>query len=153
MTITIVAIGKQHASHIQPAVAQYQARLKRFSAVSWDILPPAGSTDAVRSKTVESQVIQARLQPTDTVILLDERGEQWSSAQLATKLEDWQVRLSGRLVFVIGGAYGVDDALRSQAAAVWSLSKLTFAHQLVRVLLLEQLYRGFAILHHLPYHH
>lgn len=131
----------------------YEARLSRFSKPSWELLPHAGLNEPERAKLAESDALLARIRPDDTVILLDERGEQWTSPEFARRLERWQVSTRRRLVFVIGGAYGVDQRVHDRAEAIWSLSKLVFPHQLVRVLLLEQLYRAYTINNGLPYHH
>ncbi len=151
--ITIFAVGKAHEPHIKDAIALYESRLKRFCKLEWVLIPHAGNADVERLKTLESDAILAKIQPDDLVILLDERGQQWSSPEFAAKLEGWQATTRGRIIFIIGGAYGVDARVSKRADATWSLSKLVFPHQLVRVILLEQLYRGYAIIHKLPYHH
>ncbi|HEX6462268.1 MAG TPA: 23S rRNA (pseudouridine(1915)-N(3))-methyltransferase RlmH [Candidatus Saccharimonadales bacterium] len=153
MKITIITIGKPHEPHIAEAVRLYESRLQRLCKLGWIFLPPSGLGSSERARTAESAAIKGRLTADDTVILLDERGHHWSSPEFAEKLNYWQANNRGRLVFIIGGAYGVDDALRAQTTAVWSLSKLVFPHRLVRVLLVEQLYRAYAILNKLPYHH
>lgn len=153
MTITIIAVGRPHEPHISDAIKLYESRLQRFCNIEWIILPSAGLNDPARIRKAESDAIRARLRAKDTVLLLDERGHHWTSPELARKVNSWQSTLRGRLVCVIGGAYGVDEALQKQATNVWSLSKLVFPHQLVRVILIEQLYRAYAIIHSLPYHH
>lgn len=152
-SITIIAVGKIHEPHVAPAITLYEERLKRFCKLRWQLLPHAGSSEPQKARQLESANISQRFQPGDTIVLLDERGRQWSSPQFATQLNRWQAHSSGRLVFVIGGAYGVDATLREHTHALWSLSPLVFPHQLVRVLLLEQLYRAYAINNNLPYHH
>ncbi len=153
MKITIITIGKSHESHIKEAIRLYESRLQRFCKTEWIILHGSGLNDPERARKAESEMIQARLKPDDTIILLDERGYHWASPELAEELNQWQLSVCGRLVFIIGGAYGVNEALRKQAVGIWSLSKLVFPHQLVRVILLEQLYRAYTILNKLPYHH
>jgi len=152
MTITILAVGKQHEPHIVEAVRLYESRLQRFCKLEWILLPHAGNNDAAHAKKAESEAILNKLRPDDIVVLLDERGQQMTSPQLAEKVNEWQTTVRGRLVFIIGGAFGVDETVRTSVVA-WSLSKLVFPHQLVRVMLLEQLYRAYAILNGLPYHH
>lgn len=151
--VTVLCIGKQHEPHIKEAVELYETRLKRFSRLEWVFLPHAGLDDVEKTKAAESDALLAKIKPEDTVVLMDERGEQWSSPEFSARLEGWQANSRGRLVFIIGGAYGVDSRVFGRAAAVWSLSKLVFPHQLVRVLVAEQLYRAFAIKENLPYHH
>jgi len=153
MHITILAIGRQHESHVKSAVELYETRLKRFAKLEWELIPHAGSGDAERLKTLESDMILDKLKPSDTIVLLDERGEMWDSLGFARRLDDWQAHSRGRLVCIIGGAYGVDARVADRADAVWSLSRLVFPHQLVRVLLCEQLYRAYTINGGLPYHH
>jgi len=153
MRIIIIAAGRQHESHIKPAVELYESRLKRFIRLEWELIPHAGSSDTERLKTLESDAILAKIKPDDTVVLLDERGEMWDSLAFAQRLDGWQSRTRGGLVFIIGGAYGVDERVHARADAVFSLSKLVFPHQLVRVLIAEQLYRAYAINGGLPYHH
>lgn len=153
MTITILCVGKQHESHVSNAIALYEGRLKRFARLEWVFLPHAGFDDPQKTKALESEALLAKLKPDDTVVLLDERGNQWTSPELSSHVEKWQANNRGRLVFVIGGAYGVDERVFQRAYSTWSLSKLVFPHQLVRVLLAEQLYRAFTIKENLPYHH
>lgn len=121
--------------------------------IEWVFLPHGGFDDPERTKLAESDTILSRLKPGDTIVLLDERGTEWDSPEFSAQLEKWQIVARGRLVFIIGGAYGVDQRIFKRAGAVWSLSKLVFPHQLVRVLLAEQLYRAYSIQENMPYHH
>ncbi|MFM8787913.1 MAG: 23S rRNA (pseudouridine(1915)-N(3))-methyltransferase RlmH, partial [Bacteroidota bacterium] len=101
----------------------------------------------------ESEVLLARLKDGHAHILLDQQGQKVDSHGLARKLQHWELHGPPRLQFMVGGAYGVSDAIRLQADWVWSISDLTFPHPLVRLILLEQLYRAFTIRHRIPYHH
>lgn len=149
--ITIIAIGGKHDSDLRSAIERYETRLRLIGGVRWLLLPSiASDTEAVRQ--AESTSIRRKLLDNDVIVLLDERGTQLGSKAFADKLSQWR-ELPGRLVFVIGGAYGVDDELRSRAHFVWSLSPLVFPHQLVRLLLIEQIYRGEMIRIGHPYHH
>ena len=113
---------------------------------------PHASLEGQQARNEESQRILSKLRPTDTVILLDEMGTQFDSTALARTLD--QLFTNGKsVVFVIGGAYGVSDELRSRADTVWSLSPLVFPHQLVRLILIEQLYRAQSIANGGRYHH
>ncbi|MBP7760732.1 23S rRNA (pseudouridine(1915)-N(3))-methyltransferase RlmH [Candidatus Saccharibacteria bacterium] len=149
--ITIIAIGSKHDSDLRSAIERYETRLRLLGGVRWLLLPSiASDTEAVRQ--AESTSIRRKLLDNDVIVLLDERGTQLDSKAFADKLSQWR-ELPGRLVFVIGGAYGVDDELRDRVHFVWSLSPLVFPHQLVRLLLVEQIYRGEMIRSGHPYHH
>ena len=102
------------------------------------------------AKNAESEQILARIKPDDYVILLDETGQLLSSPELATRLE---AQRGQAIVCIIGGAYGVNQAVKQRANLIWSLSKLVFPHQIVRLILIEQLYRAQCIINHHPYHH
>ena len=147
----IVAIGKKHDDWLQAGIERYQKRLRGAWEVNWELLPHA-SLEGQQARNEESQRILSKLRPTDTVILLDEVGTQFDSSALARTLD--QLFTNGKsVVFVIGGAYGVSDELRSRADTVWSLSPLVFPHQLVRLVLIEQLYRAQSIANGGRYHH
>lgn len=152
MNIFIFAIGKESSAETLELQKRYEQRLKPYATIEWKILPgsKAETEDQVRNQ--ESESLLNQLKPTDSVVLLDERGKQQTNAKFAQTFE----RLAssqGRLIFIIGGAFGVNDKLRARASFVWSLSDLVFPHQLVRVLLLEQIYRTYMVLANHPYHH
>lgn len=152
MKVLIVSVGKKHDSNIALAITDYSERLTRVIGTEWELIPPSGF-DEPKARNHESRAILAKLKPNDIVWLLDERGKQLSSPALAAQINVLQVQGVQRLVFVIGGAYGVDDALRSRANFVWGLSELVFPHQLVRLMLIEQLYRATEINRGSGYHH
>jgi len=151
MPIQIIAIGKKHESWISEGVQRYQKRLKRPFSIEWVILPHSASADN-RARQEESQHILSRLKANDYVILLDEKGKNIDSPGLSGLLID-QLETSKDVVIVIGGAYGVDGTIIHRANFVWSLSKLVFPHQLVRLILTEQIYRAQEIASGNPYHH
>ena len=151
MPIRIIAIGKKHESWINEGIQRYQKRLKRPFNIEWVILPHSSLAD-VRASQEESQRILLRLNANDYVILLDERGESVDSTELSAFLLKI-LEKSKNVVIVIGGAYGVDDTVTKRADFVWSLSELVFPHQLVRLILTEQLYRSQEIVSGNPYHH
>ena len=145
----IISIGKKTGLELKNAIEGYSRRLQGQFKVEWVLMPNSPNKgDLARSD--ESDVILGRLKPTDFVILLDERGENITSHALSEKL---QANLDKEIVFVIGGAYGVNEALRQRADFVWSLSKLVFPHQIVRLILIEQIYRAQTIMQGHPYHH
>ncbi len=151
MPITIIAVGKKHESWVAEGIERYQKRLKAPFVVEWVLLPHS-SLDGVSAREEESERIQSRLSAYDKVVLLDERGKQPNSPGMAHFLSD-NLHRSQKVAIVIGGAFGVTDALRQQVNAVWSLSALVFPHQLVRLILVEQLYRAQEIDRGGSYHH
>ena len=149
--ITIVAIGKKHEDWVHDGIERYQKRLKQPFDVKWVLLPHS-SLEGDRAREEESERIRSRLNERAHVILLDERGRQRSSEGISAELENLFVAAK-EVIFVIGGAYGVDEDLHARASEVWSLSELVFPHQLVRLLLIEQIYRAQEIARGSGYHH
>ncbi len=149
--IKIIAIGKKHEPWITDGVERYSKRLQGAWKIEWVLLPHS-TLQGDRARQEESERIVTRLKATDYVVLLDERGMLLDSPALSQLLER-QIDASRHIVLVIGGAYGVSDELHQRSDVIWSLSPLVFPHQLVRLLVAEQLYRGQAIAGNLPYHH
>jgi ribosomal RNA large subunit methyltransferase H len=149
--ITIIAVGKRHEPWLVDGIARYQQRMTRVWQLQWKLLPASQrSSDAARRE--ESQQIFRALSPQAYVVLLDERGTMLDSPALSRSLH--QPMAQGKsLVLIIGGAYGVTEAVLERANLVWSLSRLVFPHQLVRLILAEQLYRAQQIAAGHPYHH
>jgi len=149
--IRIVAIGRKHESWIVDGLKRYEKRLQAPWATEWVLLPHS-AREGLSARQEESERILSRLTPRDYVVLLDERGKLLDSPSLSRHIED--VLPTGKnIVFVIGGAYGVNDALTTRADYLLSLSPLVFPHQLVRLILAEQLYRAQEIAGNKPYHH
>lgn len=151
MPIRIIAVGKKHESWVASGIERYQKRLKRPFAVEWVLLPHSALSD-VRARQEESGRIHSRLNACDYVVLLDEQGKNIGSPDLSELLIT-PLNTSKQVAVVIGGAYGVDDTLHKRADFIWSLSRLVFPHQLVRLILIEQLYRAQEISGGKPYHH
>lgn len=151
MTVKILAVGKKHESWVKEGIERYESRLKKPYAAEWVLLPHSALFgDAARQE--ESERILSRLQDREFVVLLDEIGDEVDSPDLARLLDN--AFTAGRsLTFIIGGAYGVDDRVHQRADFVWALSSLVFPHQLVRLILAEQLYRAQQITAGHPYHH
>ncbi|MGJ0203502.1 23S rRNA (pseudouridine(1915)-N(3))-methyltransferase RlmH [Leucobacter sp. gxy201] len=151
MSVRILAVGKKHESWVVDGIDRYEKRLRKPFDASWQLLPhSAREGEAARAE--ESERILAKVGRDDFLVLLDERGLGVDSPALAARLRSAFDR--GRPVTVaIGGAYGVDDRVRERADFVWSLSLLVFPHQLVRLILAEQLYRAQEIAAGRPYHH
>ncbi len=151
MPLKIIAIGKKHEPWIVEGVERYQQRLRAPFSLEWVLLPHS-SLEGDRARQEESGRISSRLGADDYVILLDERGKVLDSPHLSSVLSE-QLNMSRTVVLVIGGAYGVDETVHGRANLVWSLSALVFPHQLVRLLLAEQVYRAQQIQLGSAYHH
>ncbi|MBG6085165.1 23S rRNA (pseudouridine(1915)-N(3))-methyltransferase RlmH [Zhihengliuella flava] len=151
MALRILAIGKKHESWVAEGIERYGKRMKKPYDVAWQLLPhSARQEEAARAE--ESERLLAKISPQDYVVLLDERGHNIDSPALAARLQS-QFDAARNVTVIIGGAYGVDDSVHRRADFVWSLSKLVFPHQLVRLILAEQLYRAQEIAGGRPYHH
>ncbi|MDO4271396.1 MAG: 23S rRNA (pseudouridine(1915)-N(3))-methyltransferase RlmH [Candidatus Saccharibacteria bacterium] len=142
-----LAIGKKHDRNLKDAVEGYQQRLRAPFGVDW-VLLPYSTRQGAEARSEESERLASHIKPTDFVILLDERGKQLTSPAFSEALSSHD-----NIVIVIGGAYGVDDSLRRRANLMMSLSAMVFPHQLVRLILIEQIYRAQCIYHGHPYHH
>ena len=150
MPLTIITIGKKHDSLLKDAIERYQTRLLKPFNLKWDILSHS-SHEGDRARQEESERILARVLPNDIVCLLDERGRLLDSPTLSSFLANY-LDQSRHIKIIIGGAYGVNEVLRKRANLVWSLSPLVFPHQLVRLILAEQIYRAQSIYKNQPYH-
>lgn len=151
MPIKILSVGKKHESWVSEGIERYQKRLRAPFSIEW-ILLPHSSLEGDRARQEESERILSRLGSDDYVVLLDERGKALDSPGLSHLLGE-QLHSSRTVVLVIGGAYGVDQTVHQRANYIWSLSPLVFPHQLVRLLLTEQLYRAQQIALGGSYHH
>lgn len=156
MKINILCIGKAHEAHWKQAIDFYSKRLKPFATVQFHIIPPPkrnAQTAIEFIKDKEGELILNRIKPHSYNILLDERGKSLDSISMAQQIEELKNFHRGDVNIIIGGAYGVSEEIKNACQATWSLSKLVFPHQMVRVILLEQLYRSFAIINKTGYHH
>jgi 23S rRNA (pseudouridine1915-N3)-methyltransferase len=151
MPIHILTVGKKHESWVLAGIERYQKRLKAPFLVEW-VLMAHSSLEGVRAREEESERLLSRLDAYDYVVLLDERGKMLDSPVLSELLQS-QLDRSAKIALVIGGAYGVTDELRARADLVWALSPLVFPHQLVRLILIEQIYRAGQIATGGSYHH
>lgn len=150
MTIKIIAIGKKHEKWVKDGIDRYESRLRKPWDISWQYLPHSSlAEEAARAE--ESRRILEKVERDDYLVLLDERGKMLNSPALSRLLAG-QLGFK-KVVLVIGGAYGVDDSVRARANTVWSLSDLVFPHQLVRLMITEQIYRAGEIAAGRPYHH
>ncbi|MGK0715787.1 23S rRNA (pseudouridine(1915)-N(3))-methyltransferase RlmH [Leucobacter sp. W1153] len=151
MTVRIIAIGRKHEPWVEGGIARYEKRLRKPFDTSWLLLPHSSREgDAARSE--ESDRVLGKIGAGEFLVLLDERGTNVDSPALARRLQT-AFDAGRQISLVIGGAYGVDDRVRQRADFVWSLSNLVFPHQLVRLVVTEQLYRAQEIAGGRPYHH
>ncbi|WP_339698058.1 23S rRNA (pseudouridine(1915)-N(3))-methyltransferase RlmH [uncultured Marixanthomonas sp.] len=156
MKITLLAIGKTDDKNLQTLIAAYTRRLKHYVPFSFELIPDIKNVKNLSEtlqKQAEGEAILKRLQNADILILLDENGKQFSSVGFSHFLQKKMNSGLKNLVLVIGGPYGFSDEIYKRANGKISLSKMTFSHQMVRLFVVEQLYRGFTILKNEPYHH
>ena len=156
MKIHFWSVGKAHEAHVKDGIDLFTKRIAHYYPVEWNIIPMpknAGMLSEIELKKREGGMILGFLQKEDHLVLLDERSKQFSSEGLATFIQSRANESVQRMVFLIGGAYGVSDAVRKRADHIWCLSQLVFPHQLVRLILAEQLYRACTILRNEKYHH
>lgn len=156
MKITLLTVGKTDKDWVRQGLDIYVSRLKHYIPFSIVEIPElknvsALSKDQIKSK--EGELILKNIRTTDDVILLDEKGKQYTSVELAKIIQD-KISYAGKdIIFIIGGAYGFSDAVYQRANSKLSLSKMTFSHQMVRAIFAEQIYRAFTIMRGEPYHH
>ncbi|TXE10717.1 23S rRNA (pseudouridine(1915)-N(3))-methyltransferase RlmH [Gelidibacter salicanalis] len=156
MTIKLLAIGKTDNKQLQALIEDYQKRLGFYIKFDFEIIPDLKKVKNLsedQQKQKEGELILAKLNPTDVLILLDENGKQYDSVGFSEYLQKHMNSGVKQVVFVIGGPYGFSDEVYNKANGKISLSKMTFSHQMIRLFMIEQLYRAFTILKNEPYHH
>jgi 23S rRNA (pseudouridine1915-N3)-methyltransferase len=156
MKLSFWSIGKSHEAYIKSGVEDFTKRISRYYKVDWNIIPVpknAGMMSEMDLRKKEGEMILEWLKKDDYLIALDERGKSFTSEKLASFLQARANESVKQLVFLIGGAYGIDKRVLERADHTWSLSDLTFPHQLVRLILAEQVYRACTILRNEKYHH
>ena len=156
MKIALWTVGKQHDVYVKGGIEEFTKRLSKYFTVEWQIIPvPKNATmlSEGEMKLKEGESIRQLLKDDDYLVALDERGKELTSESLSQFIAQRADSGTKRLVFLIGGAYGLDKEVMNKAKMHWSLSKLTFPHQLVRLILAEQLYRACTILRNEKYHH
>lgn len=152
MRVQVYCVARRPPAWATQAGAEYLKRLTGALDIrTRDFTPHTGAAGVDQQRERESQAVLKALPSEAWLVALDERGADWSTVQLAARLEAWRAR-GGEVVLAIGGAEGHAPTLRAAAHEVWSLSKLTLPHALVRVIVLEQLYRAWTVLTHHPYH-
>jgi 23S rRNA (pseudouridine1915-N3)-methyltransferase len=156
MKVVFLVIGKTDAGYLQEGIALYEKRLRHYLSYEMTVIPDLKKTKGLtteQQKAKEGELILQNLNDGDQVVLLDENGRELSSVEFADFLRVKMVSGLKRLVFVVGGPYGFSPAIYARANAKLSLSQMTFSHQMVRLIFLEQLYRANTILKNEPYHH
>ncbi len=156
MKILFWTIGKMHESFVKEGIEIFTKRISHYYPVEWNIFPSAKNTSSSvkdEIKKAETIPILNALQKDDILIALDENGKQWSSEELASFIQQRANASAKNLIFLIGGAYGLHDLILNKCTYRWSLSKLVFPHQLVRLILAEQVYRACTIIRNEKYHH
>lgn len=156
MQIAIYCFGKAHDSYVAEGVQLFTKRISHYYPIMWYIIPvpkAAATLNGAPYASAEGEILLPKLLPTDYVVALDERGEMLASPQLGSTIQKAANLSSKRLVLIIGGSYGLCNAVKSKANLLLSLSKLVFPHQLVRIILAEQLYRACTINNNEKYHH
>lgn len=156
MKIVLASVGKPHEALVKAGVEEFTQRIQKYYSAEWKIIAPpknAASLNEAALKKAEAELVLQQLQPDDFLILLDERGKNINSPELANLLQQRANESTKRVVFLIGGAFGVDNTIQQRAQFTWSLSKLVFPHMLVRLILAEQVYRACTINRNEKYHH
>lgn len=147
MKCVIITVGKEKGGDFDEAIRSFSGRILRYLPLEWMYV------SNLSTKEKESEKMLSLLKKDDYVVLLDERGSDMRSQALAELVENRMVDGARRIVFIIGGAYGVSGSVYNRANYVWKISSLTLPHMLVRALLAEQIYRACTILKGEPYHH
>lgn len=156
MKFILLVVGKTVEKHYITAIADYVERTKHYTSFDMEVIPELKNTKSLsmeQQKEKEGELILKALQPGDVVVLLDEHGKEFRSVEFANWIERKMHTVNKRLVFIIGGPYGFAPSVYAVAQEKISLSKMTFSHQMIRLIFVEQLYRALSILNNSPYHH
>lgn len=156
MKATLLTVGKTNINSIAIEIDKYTKRIAHYLPFSMEVIPDIKNKrnlSQAQQKQIEGELILSKLHSTNYVVLLDEGGRLFCSNQFAQHIEKKKNTIAHKLVFVIGGPYGFSDAVKARANEKISLSKMTFTHQMVRLIFVEQFYRAMTILNNQPYHH
>lgn len=156
MKISLLVIGKTSHSYLMPGIEDYTKRINHY--IPFDILYIADAKNTKNQKELQQKVAEGKnilsaIEPADHVVLLDEHGREYRSLEFSQYIERKMQNVPKRLVFIIGGPYGFSEEVYSRANEKISLSKMTFPHDMIRLIFTEQLYRACSIMHNEPYHH
>ena len=156
MKIELFVVGKTNHNYLSPGIEDYLKRINRYIQFSIRCISDAKNTKNLsqqQQKNAEGQNILVAIDNSDYVVLLDEHGKEYKSIEFASLIDKKMQTVAKRLVFVVGGPYGFSEDVYKRANEKISLSKMTFPHDLIRLIFVEQLYRAFSLLNHEPYHH
>ena len=156
MKIKLLAIGKTDNKNLIALIDEYQNRLKHYVKFELEIIPDVKNVknlSEVQQKEKEGELILSKIQNTDQLVVLDDKGNAYTSIQFSKYLQKKMNSGIKQLVLAIGGPYGFSEAVYKKSSGKISLSEMTFSHQMIRLFIVEQLYRGFTILKNEPYHH
>lgn len=156
MEIVLITVGKTKTRFIEAGIEEYKNRLKRYIVFSIIQLADIRTSKAMSEKVQkerEGQMILDKLSPADYMVLLDEKGKEFTSVEFSTYMEKLMASGRKRIVFIVGGPYGFSQPVYERADSKLSLSRMTFNHEMVRMFFIEQIYRAFTILKGEPYHH
>ena len=156
MRFTLLVVGRTVDSNYISLIDDYIGRLKHYTSFDMEVIPELKNTKSLSNevqKEKEADLILKFVQPGDTVVLLDEHGKEFRSIEFSQWIEKKMNVVNKRAVFIIGGPYGFSQRIYDIASEKISLSKMTFSHQMIRLIFVEQLYRAFSILNNSPYHH
>lgn len=156
MKISLLVIGKTDARYFIDAIAEYEKRLIHYIPYEMEVIPDIKNVKNLtedQQKEKEGELILKNLQPGDYLVLLDDKGKEYTSLKFAEYIERKTHTVPKRLIFAIGGPYGFSESVYDRANEKLTLSRMTFSHQMVRLIFVEQLYRAMTILSNEPYHH
>lgn len=156
MKISLILVGKTTDKIVDLGMEKYLKRMKRYIQFKVEVIPALKNTrnmNEAEIKLKEGEIILNKLTPFDFLVLLDENGKEMTSVDFASFIEKSMLQSIKNLVFVVGGAYGFSEAVYKKANRKISLSQMTFSHQIIRMIFLEQIYRAFTIINNEPYHH
>ena len=156
MKIKLLAIGKTDDKNLLQLINVYEKRLKHYIKFSLEVIPDIKNVKNLsekQQKEKEGELILSKIEATDQLIVLDDKGKHYTSIEFSNFLQKKMNSGIKQLVLVIGGPYGFSEAVYKKSVGKLSLSKMTFSHQMIRLFIVEQIYRGFTILKNEPYHH
>ena len=153
LKVQLLFVGKTTESYLKEGIEIYLKRLTNYIPVTVTVVQPSSAKELKKALDEEGKTLQSKLLPGDFIIVLDEKGVEIGSKKLSESMMKWMVQGVGRVVFITGGAFGISAELKVKASYILSFSKFTFTHQMVRLILVEQIYRAMTITRNESYHH
>jgi 23S rRNA (pseudouridine1915-N3)-methyltransferase len=156
MKLNLWSVGKANEPCFKEGIEEFTRRISHYYSVEWKIFSPSKNAASLTEEKIrknEAEIVLKQLTTDDILVSLDENGKQWTSPQLADFIQKKSNTRAKNIIFLIGGAYGLHTSILQKSAVIWSLSKLVFPHQLVRLILAEQVYRACTIIRNEKYHH